>query len=285
MSGKSLSAKLCDYPSLSRLLIVIPLLFIGICLGIPLCNILSRSLMGPDGFTLSWFIKIFTEPLYLRVLWATLKISFMVTVLCLVLAYPIAYLSVTDKSDLVRRLITAGILIPYWISMLVRIFAWQVLMQSNGLINQIMMFLGIFSEPAQILYTEAAVCVSLTHILIPFMYLSLQANMSHIDLNLLNAAKSMGANKRVAFLTVFLPLSREGMISGSILVFVLALGFYIAPALLGGPNNMMLSNLIEINMNSFNWPLAAALAFELLVLVLAIVFVTFKTVGNIFIRK
>lgn len=135
------------------------------------------------------------------------------------------------------------------------------------------------------MYTTAAVCISMTHILLPYMFLSLQSNMEGIDANLTTAAAVMGARPAKGFIDVFLPLSMPGIFSGSLMVFVLALGFYIAPALLGGPDNMMMSNLIEQNMNNFNSNLAAAMSFELLVIVFLIVGVAFKFVGNIFVNK
>lgn len=169
--------------------------------------------------------------------------------------------------------------------MLVRIFAWQVILQNNGLVNQALMFLGITKAPVKLLYTDLAVTVSLVQILIPFMFLSLQNNMKQIDRNLLMASSIMGATRIYGFIHVFLPLSKPGILSGSIMVFVLSLGFYIAPALLGGPDNMMLSNLIETSMTNFNWGLASALSVELLVLVYAIIALTFRLTGNIFVKQ
>ena len=147
------------------------------------------------------------------------------------------------------------------------------------------MFFHITDEPIQFLYTTGAVCISMTHILLPYMFLSLQSNMEGIDANLSTAAAVMGARPARGFIDVFLPLSMPGIFSGSLMVFVLALGFYIAPALLGGPDNMMMSNLIEQNMNNFNSNLAAAMSFELLVIVFIIIGIAFKFVGNIFVNK
>ncbi|HAH70218.1 MAG TPA: ABC transporter permease, partial [Succinivibrionaceae bacterium] len=231
-----------------------------------------------------FYIRALTEPLYLTVLFSTIKIAFIVTLVCLILAYPMAYLSINAKSDRVRMLITAGVLIPYWVSMLVRIFAWQIILQNNGIVNQALMFLGITKEPVKLLYTDLAVTISLVHILLPFMFLSLQNSMAQIDKNLLLASSIMGGTRMYGFLHVFLPLSKSGMLSGSIMVFVLSLGFYIAPALLGGPDNMMLSNLIEISMNNFNWGLASALSVELLLIVYLIIAAAFRFTGNIFVK-
>ncbi len=267
------------------LLLAVPLLYVVLAMGIPLIGIIIRSFSTPRGLTLKFYHKAITEPLYLGVLFSTVETSIIVTILCLALAYPMAYLSVSAKSQRVRALITGGVLIPYWISMLVRIFAWQVILQNNGLVNQAMLFLGLVRSPVKLLYTNLAVVISLVHILLPVIFLSLQTNMRLIDRNLMLASSVMGATRSYGFIHVFLPLSKGGMVSGSIMVFVLALGFYIAPALLGGPDNMMLSNLIEISMNNFNWGLAAALSVELLLLVYLIIGVAFHFTGNIFVKE
>lgn len=276
--------KVSSWESAKWLLLAIPLLYVVLTMGVPMVDIFLKSISGKNGLTIDFYIKALTEPLYLKVLFSTIKIAFIVTIVCLLLAYPMAYLSVVSKSRKVRSLITAGVLIPYWVSMLVRIFAWQMILQNNGIVNQALMFIGFVKEPAKLLYTDLAVTISLVHILIPFMFLSLQNSMMLIDRNLLLASNIMGGTKLYGFIHVFLPLSKTGILSGSIMVFVLSLGFYIAPALLGGPDNMMLSNIIEISMNNFNWGLASALSVELLFIVYLIIAVAFKFTGNIFVK-
>jgi putative spermidine/putrescine transport system permease protein/spermidine/putrescine transport system permease protein len=283
--GVPLSHKVAKVNKLKWIIMLLPLLFVVCTLIISMLQILKKSFIGSDGFTLEYYKKILTEPLYLKVLFNTLKTGVIVTAACLLLAYPAAYLSVRAKKPIVRRIITGGILIPYWISMLVRIFAWQIILQSNGVLNQLLMFLKITDEPIQFLYTTGAVCISMTHILLPYMFLSLQSNMEGIDENLTTAAGVMGARPARGFVDVFLPLSIPGVFSGCLMVFVLSLGFYIAPALLGGADNMMMSNLIEQNMNNFGSNLAAAMSFELLVIVFVIIGIAFKFVGNIFVNK
>lgn len=278
------SFKFSAWDGAKWLLLVVPLLYVVLTMGYPLLDIIVKSFSSKDGFTFDFYIRALSEPLYLTVLYSTIKIAFVVTIVCLILAYPMAYLSVNAKSDRVRMLITAGVLIPYWVSMLVRIFAWQIILQNNGIVNQALMFLGFTKEPAKLLYTDLAVTISLVHILLPFMFLSLQNSMAQIDKNLLLASSIMGGTRLYGFLHVFLPLSKSGMLSGSIMVFVLSLGFYIAPALLGGPDNMMLSNLIEISMNNFNWGLASALSVELLLIVYLIIAAAFRFTGNIFVK-
>lgn len=278
--------KVTKQPWLKWIILVVPLLYVAVTMVIPLLNILKRSVIGDDGFTLEYFIMVLTKPLYLKVLWITLRTGLIVTVVTVILAYPMAYLSVNAKKKGMRRLITGGVLIPYWVSMLVRIFAWQIILSKNGVINGLLMKLHIIEEPLDILYTSTAVVISLTHVLLPYMFLSMQAVMEGIDPNLKLAAEGMGARAVTNFLTVFLPLSVPGIVSGSMMVFVLALGFYIAPALLGGSNDMMMSNLIQENMNNMNWGLSAALSVVLMAVVLIFFSIAYHFVGDrLFNRK
>ena len=128
--------KFSSYESAKWLLLAIPLLYVVLTMGYPLVDIILKSFRGKDGFTFDFYLKAFTDPLYISVLISTVKIALIVTIVCLVLAYPMAYLSVSAKSRKVRTLITAGVLIPYWVSMLVRIFAWQIILQNNDIVNQ-----------------------------------------------------------------------------------------------------------------------------------------------------
>lgn len=278
--------KITKQPWLKWMLLIIPLVYVVAVMVVPLLNILKRSVIDENGFTLEYFSMVLTKPLYLKVLWITLRTGIIVTIVTVLLAYPMAYLSVNAKRKGMRRLITGGVLIPYWVSMLVRIFAWQIILSKNGVINGILMKLHMIDEPLNILYTSTAVVISLTHVLLPYMFLSMQAVMEGIDPNLKLAAEGMGAKAVTNFLTVFLPLSVPGIISGSIMVFVLALGFYIAPALLGGSGDMMMSNLIQENMNNMNWNLAAALSVVLMAVVLIFFGIAYHFVGDkLFCRK
>lgn len=283
---RPLMTRISEIRGLRWLILILPVAYVIMTMGIAMVNICQKSVISnKDGFTLEYFHKVFTEPLYINVMLETLKVGAIVTVTTLLLAYPMAYLSVRAKRSWVKNVVTGGVLIPYWISMLVRIFAWQIILAKTGIVNQILMALGIIDEPLTILYTTTAVVISLTHILLPNMFLSLQAKMEGIDENLTRAADGMGAHPVRNFIDIFLPLSLQGIVSGSLMVFVLALGFYIAPALLGGADNMMVSNLIEENMNNFNWGVACAQSLQLLMIVFLIIAVAFRFVGNIFIPQ
>ncbi len=268
------------------LLLFIPLLFVVLTMVIALVNIFQRSIYDDNGFTLKYLKAVVTQPLYTKVLFNTLKTGVIVTVCTVLIAYPMAYLSVRSKKSWIRTFVTGGVLVPYWVSMLVRIFAWQIILAKNGLLNTLLMKLGIIDEPLVLLYNSIAVVISLTHILLPQMFLSMQSVMAEIDGNLTLAAEGMGAKPVTNFRTVVLPLSVPGIVSGCMMVFVLALGFYIAPALLGGSQDMMVSNLIQQNMDNMNWHIAAALSVELFVIVMAFVAVAYKFVGDqLFTRK
>ena len=137
--GVPLSHKIAKATQLKWIIMLLPLVFVVITLMISMVGIFKKSFVGAEGFTLEYYTKIFTEPLYIKVLLNTLKMGLLVTLFCLLLAHPAAYLSVRAKKPIVRRIITGGILIPYWISMLVRIFAWQIVLQTNGVLNQLLM--------------------------------------------------------------------------------------------------------------------------------------------------
>lgn len=279
-------SKILSVNGLKWLLLIIPLVYVGLTMVIPLIFILGQSFITDDGISFEYFKTALTQPLYLKVMWITLRTGIVVTVVCILIAYPMAYLSVRAKKSGWRRIITGGVLIPYWISMLVRIFAWQIILSNTGPINKILVALGIVEQPVQLLYTSTAVVISLTHVLLPYMFLSMQAVMEGIDKNFTLAAEGMGAKPVKNFISVFLPLSLPGIVSGSMMVFVLALGFYIAPALLGGSGDMMMSNLIQTNMDSMNWNLAAALSVEMIVVVLVFFGIAYHFVGDqLFNRK
>ena len=166
------------------LLLFIPLLFVVLTMVIALVNIFQRSIYDDNGFTLKYLKAVVTQPLYTKVLFNTLKTGVIVTVCTVLIAYPMAYLSVRSKKSWIRTFVTGGVLVPYWVSMLVRIFAWQIILAKNGLLNTLLMKLGIIDEPLVLLYNSIAVVISLTHILLPQMFLSMQSVMAEIDGNL-----------------------------------------------------------------------------------------------------
>ncbi|HVM80379.1 MAG TPA: ABC transporter permease [Stellaceae bacterium] len=240
----------------------------------PLSRLGAWSLFD-DGFTLRFYAELFSEPTYFKALRNTLEISVLVTVICLILGYPLAYLMATTTSS-ARRVLMILVLVPFWTSILVRTFAWIVILGNNGLVNRAALAVGVTDHPLKLLFNMIGVQVGMVHVLLPFMVFPLYGVMSRIDASVVRIARSLGATPARAFLHVFLPLSLPGVAAGCVLVFLLAIGFYVTPALLGGPGEITLATMIDMMINTLlNWGLAATLGILLLVVVGAI-FVLFS---------
>jgi putative spermidine/putrescine transport system permease protein len=245
-------------------LVVPAVLIVGVLFVYPVSWLLVRSVTDPElGF--QNFRKLIEAPVYLKALWNTIIISGSVTLLCVLLGYPIAY-AMAHAGERLRRLLIFVVLIPFWSSILVRTFAWMVLLQQKGLINKTLIeYLGLIETPLTLIYNRTGVLIGMTHILVPFMILPLYSVLSRIEPSLSQAAASLGAPPVRNFLRVYLPLSLPGLLAGSVLVFVMGLGYYITPALLGGPGDAMIAQLIEMQIADFgDWGLAGALAVILL---------------------
>ncbi|WP_222439267.1 ABC transporter permease [Sporosarcina sp. BP05] len=270
----SLALRVSRITGLKWLLLFIPLGYIMVLMFFSMFDFFKLSVFNDDGFTLQYLSHIFTTPVYLKVLWLTVKIALIVTFCALIFAYPVAYMLVRTESGLWKKVIFAAVLIPFWISLLVRTYAWTILLQKNGAINKLLLELGIINEPLDLLYNTTGVVIGMTHILLPYMILSLYSVMEGIDQRLLQAAQGMGARPWKAFIQIFLPLSLPGVLAGSLLVFVMGLGYYITPALLGGAGTPMISMLIESNINTtLNWHLASALSLVLFVATLLLLLI------------
>jgi len=252
-------------PGLKWLLLLIPLAYTIFLLYYSIGSVLTLSVYDETGFTWKYVREALTDTLYLKVLWITFKTAFVVTVCTLLIAYPIAYLLVVIESSRWKKAILGTVMITLWISLLVRTFTWTVILQDHGIINEFLLQSGIVTEPVKLLYNSIGVTIGMTHILLPYMVLSLYSVMEGIDRRLIQAAQGLGARPWKAFVQIFLPLSLPGVMSGSLIVFVLALGYFITPALIGGQDNMMISKLIQENIQmTLNWNLAAALSLVLL---------------------
>ncbi|WP_027416012.1 ABC transporter permease [Aneurinibacillus terranovensis] len=273
--------QLVGLPGLKWMLLVVPLAYVLILMVFSMLDLFKLSIWDKHGFTLEYLTRIFSTPVYLQVLWLTLKIAFLVTVASMVLAYPISYLLVKIESKTWKSIILGAVLIPFWISLLVRTFAWTILLQDEGVINKFLLAIGLTHKPLPLLYNTTGVVIGMTHVLLPYMVLSLYSVMEGIDQRLVQAAQGMGARPWKAFCQVFLPLSVPGVLSGSLLVFVLGLGYFITPALLGGSNNMMVSMLIQDNVTTtLNWNLASAIALVLFIVTLLLLFLAFLLTRN-----
>ncbi|WP_042347453.1 ABC transporter permease [Bacillus massiliigorillae] len=272
--GFSLFRFLSKFSKLNWLLVIIPMLYMFVMVFFPMIRLFKLSFFDDSGFTMEYISTVFTSPVYLQVILLTFKVAIIVTIVSLFLAYPVSYLLVQIESARWKKVVFSAVLIPFWISLLVRTFSWNILLSDQGVINKTLMSIGIINEPLALMYNTTGVVIGMTHVLIPYMILSLYAVMGGIDRNLLLAAEGLGARPSRAFLDVFLPLSLPGILSGSLLVFVLSLGFYVTPALLGSANNMTVPMLIENNINvTLNWHLASAISFALLFLTLLLILI------------
>ncbi len=219
------------------------------------------------------------QAVYRTILWRTLQIGFVVTVACLVLAYPLAY-KLASLREGTANLLMILVLLPFWTSLLVRSAAWIVLLQREGPINGLLQRLGLIEAPLTLVFNRAGVLIAMTHVLLPFMVLPLYAVMRGIPKSHVRAALSLGASPFTAFRRVFLPQTVPGIGAGALLVFILALGYYITPALVGGADDQMIAYFIAFfTLQTVNWGMAAALASVLLLAVAALYLVYARIVG------
>ena len=259
-------------------LVVPAVLFLVAFFLVPLVVMSVRSVTDPVGAGLSNYERFFAEEAYVRVLLNTFWIAVLATLVCLVIGYPFAYLMTIVPGRLAGLLLIA-VLLPFWSSLLVRTFAWQVLLRDTGIINRFLLDLGVISEPLTLIRTTGGVIVGMSHILLPFMVLPLYAVMRRIDPEFSRAAANLGASPTSAFLRIFIPLSLPGVLAGCLLVFILALGFYITPALLGGLRDQMISQLIVQQIQQrLDWGFGTAMSVLLVGITLVILFVASRAV-------
>ena len=217
--------------------------------------------------------------IYIKLFTKTLKMALIITLMCLLLGYPLSYYLANAPSKQANMMMVF-VLLPFWTSLLVRTTAWIALLQTNGVINTFLMSVFIIDEPLEMLYTEFSTIIAMTHILLPFMILPLYSVMKGIDPSYMRAAMSMGARPIRAFINVYLPNTMPGLSAGALLVFIISVGYYITPALVGGTDGQMISNIIAFHMQqSNNWGLAATLGTILLVLILTLYWVYDRFVG------
>lgn len=227
-----------------------------------------------------------TGELYVDAFIVTFEISAAVTLLCVVLGYPLTYWLSRQPPGRANLLLIC-VLLPFWTAVLVRTYAWLVLLQRNGLINNTLLSLGVVESPLQLAHNLTASIIGMVHIMLPFLVLPLYASMKAIDGDLVRAAIGLGSSPAGAFWRVFVPMSLPGLFAGVVLVFILSLGFYITPALLGGGRVQMLAQRIESTITIFsNWGAASALGVVLLGLALVLVAVLHRIFGldRLFVR-
>lgn len=253
-------------PSRRHGLLILPLLaFLALAYLVPVALMLARTAGETLGF--EPLQQVFNSPVALKVFLYTLQTAVWVTVFTLVLAYPLAFFIATAGS-LTASLLMTVVLIPFWTSILIRSYAWMVLLGRKGVINELLIYLGVLDQPLRLLNTGLAVYIGMIHVLLPFMILPILASLKGIDGRLVAAAENLGASPLSVFRHVILPLSMPGVLAGTVLVFVLALGFYITPALLGGASDMTISMLIAQEVDLYRWDVGAAMAALLLAMTL-----------------
>lgn len=240
------------------------LILIILAFNIPLILMLLRSFFSPEP-TLEHYIYILENPIYLQILGNTFRIAAMVTILSIVLGYPVAYW-MTKLSGKWQLIIISIVAMSFLVSILIRTYAWIVMLGNNGVVNRLLIELGIVGSPLQLIYNDLGVTFGTLNVLLPFMILPLYASMLKFDYRLMQAALSLGANRIYAFFKVYLPLTLPSLLSSSILVFILTLGFFITPAILGGGQVQMIATVLDTLINRLaDWELASAISTILLV--------------------
>jgi ABC-type spermidine/putrescine transport system permease subunit I len=241
-------------------LMLLTLLFV-----LPLGRLFALSF---EGGGLGWYEKALTGGLYTTILFRTFEIAAIVTLCCLVIGYPVAFLLATTTPGW-RAIGFAFVMLPLWTSVLVRTYAWMVLLGRNGIINRILIDSGLMEQPLSMLNSKMAVILGMVHVMLPFMILPIYSAVTRIDPDLPKAARGLGASTLRIVTTIYLPLTLRGIIAGVTLVFVVSLGFYITPALLGGGKVLMFAMVIEQQVREFlAWNFAGALSVILLAVTL-----------------
>jgi len=242
---------------------------------IPLGWLFYLSLLGKGGdFSLVNYERMIEYKSYARVYMITFQVSILTTILCILIGYPLAYF----LAHIPRRLagiLMLTVLLPFWTSLLVRTYAWLVLLQKKGLLNDFAIHIGLWETPVKLVHNMTGTLIGMAHIMLPFLILPLYGAMRRIEPEMMHAAANLGAKPFQAFWKIFFPMSLPGMIAGSLIVFVLCLGFYVTPAVLGGGRVVMVATQITaILENQFNWGAASALGVVLLIATLIILYLS-----------
>ncbi|MEX2201834.1 MAG: ABC transporter permease [Dongiaceae bacterium] len=230
----------------------------------------------PD-FQFGNYAQLFTDPQYYQVFLRTLKIATLVTLGAFLLAYPLTYFIVFKiKSTRLRMMVYAAVIVPLWVSYLLRSYTWKTILGSQGVLNSFLIWAGILDEPLDLfLYSQFAMVLTLTYIFVPFMVMSIFASLEKIPLSLIEASKDLGVGRIRTFLSITLPLSVPGILAGGAITFGLTMGDFVAPFLVGGPDGALLATVMQSQFGTaLNWPLGAAIAMVMMVIILLIITLT-----------
>jgi spermidine/putrescine transport system permease protein len=258
-----------------------PLLWVALFLLLPYALMFVHSFWTVrDGFIVhQWnaenYHKLISNPLYAEVLFRTIRIAGAVTLCSLLLGYPLAYY-LSFHASARKELLYQLVIVPLWVSYLVRGYAWKTILGSGGVLNGFLQYLHVTRQPVSfLLYSPFAVIVMLTHIYTPFAFLPIYASLEHIPRPLIEASQDLGANRRATFFRIILPLSMPGLLAGATFAFVLSLGDFLAPLLVGGPSGTMIANVVQSLFGAaYDWPLGAAISVCILLITLSLLFLT-----------
>ena len=254
------------------------ILLIGAICLLPVAWLFWISFTGENGFTLEHYRRIVENPVYLQIFWNTFLVSAIITFLAILLGFPLCY-AITLLPDRLSVICIGLVLLPFWTSLLVRTYAWLVLLQRNGIINDLLQFVGIIDTPLRLAYTWPGTVVGMLHIVLPFFILPMYAAMRSMDHDLMRAASSLGASPTRAFWTVFVPMTLPGITAGALLVFVYCLGFYVTPEILGGGRIVIIAMKVQQNATIYaDWGAASSVGLILLAVTLAVFLVIARIV-------
>ena len=255
------------------------LLLVGLLYLLPLAWLAYASIGGPAEFTWKWYQQIATSASIHNMLWTTARIVAVTSLVALVLGYVVAF-AMVHMSERARFNLTLCVLVPFWLSVLVRAFAWLILLRNNGLVNETLLELQLIDEPLELVRNELGVMIGMVHYLIPYAVFPLYGAMKGIDQSLLMAARSAGATPWRTFRDVFLPLTLPAVLGAGLLVFVFGLGFFVTPAILGGGRIVMISEYASLTvLQSARWGLAGALSVVLLVATVVLIWLVGRAVN------
>ena len=268
-----------------RSVIGIPYLFLVLLFTVPFLVVLRISVSESDGIhfqdltsyvdgvlsiriKLSNYLFLATDSLYVKTYWSSLEFAALNTLICLVVGYPFAYFMARSPANL-RPALLMLVSLPFWTSYLLRVYAWKGLLDDQGVVNNLLLWMHLIDEPIKMMHTAFSMTIGMVYTYLPFMILPLYANLVKMDLRLLEAANDLGATPWTAFWLVTVPLSRNGIIAGSMLVFIPSVGEYVIPELLGGPSTLMIGRVLWDEFFSNNdWAMASAVAVSMVVLIL-----------------
>ena len=249
------------------------ILVIAIVVLVPVGWLFYLSFVGSDGeFSLEHYKKMIEYKSYARVFMTTFQVSLLTTLICILLGYPLAYF-LAHLPDRWTGLFMLAVLLPFWTSLLVRTYAWLVLLQRKGLLNDLAMQIGLWDSPIKLVHNMTGTLIGMAHIMLPFLVLPLYGAMKKIEPDMMHAASNLGASPIRSFWNVYFPLSVSGLVAGALIVFVLCLGFYVTPAVLGGGRVVMVATQITAILEyRFDWGAASALGVVLLMATIGVLY-------------